>query len=128
MNIKFFLIAAVLCCTSCGCQSEGSGDDPKPEPGTDTTAVTGETASVWVTTADKTKLFASEKVELKKAATMSPNAVRLTGEEYQTIDGFGAAVTVSSCYNLMKMSNSDRTAYPRLYRWLRFFHRALHLV
>ena len=111
MNIKFFLIAAVLCCTSCGCQSEGSGDDPKPEPGTDTTAVTGETASVWVTTADKTKLFASEKVELKKAATMSPNAVRLTGEEYQTIDGFGAAVTVSSCYNLMKMSNSDRTAF-----------------
>ena len=78
MDIKFFLIAAVLCCTSCGCQSEGSGDDPKPEPGTDTTAVTGETAFVWVTTADKTKLFASEKVELKKAATMSPNAFLLT--------------------------------------------------
>jgi glucosylceramidase len=113
MKIKFLLIAAIACCTSCGCQSESSSENTTTETDTDTssTVVTGETATVYVTTADKTKLFASEEVELGRAATMSPNAIRLNGETYQTIDGFGAAITVSSCYNLLQMSQSDRTSF-----------------
>ena len=37
----------------------------------------------------------------------------VTSDEYQTIDGFGAALTVSSCYNLLKMDESGRTAFLR---------------
>jgi len=109
---KLFLLSILACCVSCSCQS-GESDDPTPDnPGTGggTEEIT-EGAVAYVTTAAKTKLFASEKVAFGKTATMSPYAVRFTDDTYQTIDGFGAAITVSSCYNLMKMSKETRTAF-----------------
>ncbi|MBO4566569.1 MAG: glucosylceramidase, partial [Bacteroidales bacterium] len=40
---------------------------------------------------------------------MSPYVVKFTGDTYQTVDGFGLAVTQASCYNLLKMNAEDRT-------------------
>ena len=67
-------------------------------------------ALVYTTTADKAQLFAESGAEFLKAAPEDP-AIRVTDETFQTVEGFGAAVTISSCYNLLKMSAEDRTAF-----------------
>lgn len=51
-------------------------------------------------------------VDFSTTPNMSPNTITLTPEvEFQEMDGFGAAVTGSSCYNLLKMNKEDRTAF-----------------
>ena len=43
---------------------------------------------------------------------MSPYVVNIDkGQKYQTVDGFGAAITGATSYNLMQMSQEDRTAF-----------------
>ena len=38
-------------------------------------------------------------------------SVALTGETFQTVDGFGFAVTQSSCFNLLRMPEADRNQF-----------------
>ena len=68
---------------------------------------------VFTTTASGTQLFAESRVPLMKPSDASFNQVTLTGETFQSIDGFGLAITQASCYNLLKMSAGDRTAFLR---------------
>lgn len=45
---------------------------------------------------------------------MSPTTVTLNPNvRYQSMDGFGAAITGSTCYNLMKMASEDRARFLR---------------
>ena len=39
--------------------------------------------------------------------------ITLTGETFQTVEGFGFAITQASCFNLLRMSAADRTAFLR---------------
>ncbi len=65
---------------------------------------------VYTTTADKSKLFEAttttflntKNAESEAKITLNP-AIK-----YQQMDGFGAAITGSTCYNLLKMSKNDR--------------------
>lgn len=66
-------------------------------------------AEIWTTTFDRSKDFAYTTVPLENVSSVSGNLTYLTSQEFQTIDGFGLAVTQASCYNLLKMSPSDRT-------------------
>lgn len=93
------------------CSGRANPDKENPGSGEDTVTVKKTGAEVYVTTADKTKLFFCDTVAFGKTASMSPYAVRFTDYTYQTIDGFGAAITGSTCYNLLKMSQSDRTSF-----------------
>ncbi len=108
-RLTFMLLAAMVTCCSC------SGTDPEEENGPEVTPVdttpTEETsgATIWTTTFDKSKDFARTTVSFGKAATMSPYIVKFTSDTYQTIDGFGLAVTQASCYNLLKMNAEERT-------------------
>ncbi len=67
---------------------------------------------LYVTTANKSMLY----VNIPLAFSSKPNmAVETTinlksSETYQQIDGFGAAITGSSCYNLLKMTPANRAA------------------
>ncbi len=68
---------------------------------------------VYTTTADKTKTMQKDSAVLKaKSETQTTdNTITLYPEEkYQEMDGFGAAITGSSCYNLLKMTPENRTA------------------
>lgn len=110
MNIifKYSLFLCLAFCFSCSekrASNSGGKDTPAPEPHVENKA------EAYITTADKSRLFEKEEIKLGKKATMSPNAVRLTGETYQVVDGFGAAVTVSSSYLLLKMKKGDRQAF-----------------
>lgn len=65
---------------------------------------------VFVTTADKSELFSKKQLAFNDIKEILPNTITINPEErFQTIDGFGAAISGSSAYNLTKMSKSERT-------------------
>ena len=107
---KFSLYTVVALFALCSCACGGKEDpvkpqpEPTPEPGPEVFD-----ATLWTTTFDKSRDFARTGVAFGKPSTMSPNVVRFTDETFQTVDGFGLAVTQASCYNLLKMSAEDRT-------------------
>ena len=99
-----------FCSCACGGKDPVPGtEDPGTTPVTPDPPVTATDAWVWTTTFDKTRDFEKTGVAFGKPSTMSPNVVRFTDEKFQTVDGFGLAITQASCYNLLKMSQEDRT-------------------
>lgn len=57
---------------------------------------------------DLTKLH----LDYSNKFNMSPNTIHInTDVKYQSMEGFGAAITGSTCYNLMQMSKEDRTKF-----------------
>ena len=95
-----------LCSCACGSKEDPVKPEPDPQPGPQSEVFD---ATLWTTTFDKSLNFAKSGVAFGKAATMSPNVVRFTEETFQTVDGFGLAITQASCYNLLRMSQEDRT-------------------
>lgn len=68
-----------------------------------------QTGIKYTTTGDRNSSFAVSEVK-GEVTTVKTGSIRLdTGNEYQTIEGFGFAMTYSACYNLLKMSQEDRT-------------------
>ena len=106
---KLMILGTLLLCSCCGNGSGNAGgtDVPPPAPELSQTAV-----MAYVTTADKTSLFEPKELELRKPGSMSVNLVTLDSSvTYQTVDGFGPALTGSTCYNLRAvMEPSARTA------------------
>jgi glucosylceramidase len=50
--------------------------------------------------------------DLSSKSNMAPNTVTMdTTKTYQTMDGFGVAITGSTSFNLMQMSQADRTKF-----------------
>ena len=63
----------------------------------------------YITTANQTMLFKSVPIYFSTEDNMSPYTITLDENvKCQQIDGFGAAFTGSSCYNLMKMPEKKR--------------------
>ena len=68
------------------------------------------TAVSYTTTADRSRLFETGILQTAKASPSA--AIRLDpSKTFQTIDGFGAAMTWASCYNIQKMAPEDRSAF-----------------
>ncbi len=104
--ISMLSILCSFCGKSSGSANNGGGGVPEqPEDNAKATA--------YVTTADQTRLFESEKLEIRKPGSMAINLVKLDSTvTYQTVDGFGPALTGSTCYNLRAvMEPSARTAF-----------------
>lgn len=109
---KLFLtgVLAVMC--ACNCTSEkpdnGGSDTPDPKPETVKKDVVA-----YVTTADGSKQFAMSTFKFGKPGSMSPNQVVYDKSALEpiTVDGFGLAVTTSAAYNLLQMTQEDRTAF-----------------
>jgi len=72
-----------------------------------------EAVSVWLTTGDQSKLLAQQ-ADVSFASSSAAASTTITIDEattYQTIDGFGAAMTGSAAYNFnQKLSASQRDA------------------
>ena len=84
----------------------------EPEPPGPDVPDNGEKATVYTTTASGT-LFQESYITLRDREEAHFYKVQLSGESFQSIDGFGLAVTQASCYNLLKMSADDRSAFLR---------------
>ena len=98
------LLAGAVCCSS-----GNDGDTPAPGPGPDPSPVTGDVLA-YVTSADGNRLFTEEGLDYSKVS-MSPYRVTIDpSTTYQTVDGFGPAITGATCYNLLQMSQAPTPA------------------
>ncbi|NDV70253.1 glycoside hydrolase family 30 beta sandwich domain-containing protein [Dysgonomonas sp. 25] len=98
-----FLIAIPLLWQACS-SDDNNDPDPDPNPPVETADV-----DVYVTTGDESMLFQHVPVSFNKKDNMSPYTVTLSPNTvYQEMEGFGAAFTGSTCYNLLKMSAENR--------------------
>jgi glucosylceramidase len=101
-SILFSLVFISLLNNECKSISYNSVNTPSDKTGS---------VDSYVTSSDKSKLF------FHAVLTFNSKDYIDTGHtiylhplvRYQQIDGFGAAITGSSCYNLLKMSGSDRS-------------------
>ena len=116
MNISKKLIALIggIAFILPACGDDSSEPDKTPsEPNAPTEQPAGD---VWMmtTTSTRSKDLTETSIPFSTTDNMSPSTIRLVpGTTYQEIDGFGAAITGSAAYNLMKMSAADRAAFLR---------------
>lgn len=109
MKLKSIVLSILFgwTCMATACSKDASTDTPEvPE------TPTNEDVTVYVTTNNRSLDFAKKGLAFNSKASMSPMTVTLDPKtRYQTMDGFGAAITGSTCFNLLKMNQSDRTAF-----------------
>ena len=68
--------------------------------------------TIYITTTTRTQDFAKQSCNFSERQNMSPTTIKLdAAERFQTMDGFGAAITGSTCYNLMKMTAENRNKF-----------------
>ncbi|TDN36018.1 glucosylceramidase [Hymenobacter sp. UV11] len=95
-----------------GCKSS---DSPTPAPTTPTTPTTPTAPSqvaVWLTMPDKSALFYRQKVSLQFGANTNQDPIIAvdTTQTFQTMDGFGYALTGGSAQVMSRMSADSRAA------------------
>ncbi|MEJ5054137.1 glycoside hydrolase family 30 protein [Sphingobacterium sp. MYb382] len=104
-NMIFALLVSCLL-SNTGCDRSSftpSGDNPIKGSGDVTLYTTNNSRSL-----DFHKSF----VDFSKKDNMAPNTITLDpATKFQTMDGFGAAITGSTCYNLLKMDKADRLKF-----------------
>ena len=97
------LLCAAYACTDANSSSGTSGSG---------TAETLSGKPVQITTAaDRSSALTSSGLDMTSAPLFEDILTLDKDEKFQTIDGFGAAITGAACYNLMKMSAEDRTEF-----------------
>lgn len=103
----FFMLAA---CSNSTIDIDNTPDVPVvPNP-----VPTSGVARIFTTTADGIYKLHQSSAEVKTGTNMAPTTLQLNPQQtYQDIDGFGFAITYSTCYNLLKMSKEDRDAFLR---------------
>lgn len=105
-NIAFFAVLLGFFFSSCGCNDSKSSVEPDNPP-----AEEGD-VTVYVTKADRSLDLTKQSTAIKEGSSMSPLNITLDpATRYQTMDGFGAAITGSTCFNLMKMTHANRTKF-----------------
>ena len=111
-----FIISACTALLRAGCAVDSGFDiHPKETKSADTAVnlkpATGE-AVILTTTADSVNTLYRGTIPTITGTNMAPTTIQIDpSTTYQTIDGFGFALTYSSAYNLMHMSQAQRTAF-----------------
>lgn len=110
--VRTFLILTAFCFCACNCTDKGQdtptgGEDNKQEQVEQADPVT-----VYVTTADAKTLFKRSTLKFSDTNVLDSYNIRYDKTQLgNEIDGFGLAVTTATCYNLMHMSQEDRTKF-----------------
>ena len=107
MRYKLLLLASLAGLMACNCGEKtpvDQGTPEKPEKKGDVT--------VYVTKADATSLFAESSIKFTDTQVLPSYNVRYDKTKLgKPVDGFGLALTTASCYNLMRMTQEDRTRF-----------------
>ncbi len=103
--LLLFLLCGFSFCKDGGKEDNGgNGSDPEIPVKGDVT--------LYVTTNNRTFDFKKIAVDFSKRDNMSPTTLKLEPKtRYQTMDGFGAAVTGSTAFNLKRMTQENRTRF-----------------
>ena len=84
-----------------------SDDAEKPV----TPVATGD-VTIYATTSSLTRDLTRDAVNFSSKDNLAPTSITLNPtEQYQTMDGFGAAITGATCFNLLQMKPEDRHAF-----------------
>lgn len=111
---QFAMLLGVLSLSAISCSSSNSFSLPEeadnevvtPDP----TPAAG-AARLFTTSADGSQSLKESDAPLFTGTSMSPATIEIdAAKTYQNIDGFGFAITYSTCYNLLKMTAEDRAA------------------
>ncbi|GAA4034971.1 hypothetical protein GCM10022409_19380 [Hymenobacter glaciei] len=108
-NSFIYLCLSAALLTGAGCGKKG-GDTPDPTPPVVVTPTGPSQVAFWLTNTDRTALFAKQKNVLNFGTTSNPySTITLdTARTYQTMDGFGYALTGGSATVINRMSASSR--------------------
>lgn len=112
MNNYKILFASIMTLGSLGMCSCDNNVKIGPQPTRDPKPADGSDVRMITTTTNRSKDLTESWLPFSKKDNMSPTCITLLpDEEYQTMDGFGVAVTGSTCYNLLQMKPEDRKAF-----------------
>lgn len=108
LNLRNTLICgSIITSIFTACASDNNSLTPE-----NPTEPTSGDIKIYTTTGSRTLDFRKSFVNFSTTSNMSPRTVTLDESvTYQTMDGFGAAITGSTAYNLLKMTASDRTKF-----------------
>ena len=99
-TMAILLSMSVSACMACSDSSEGTGGTPNPDP---EPLPTGD-VSYYLTSSNRAYDLTPGTLDFSQVDNMSPSTVRLDpATRYQQMDGFGAAITGSTSYNLSLM-------------------------
>ena len=111
MKIIYSFIIILLGISLLGCVSCQENNNPIDDVDNGENPATGD-VTMFVTTNNRSQDFKKQFADFSDKSNMSPTTIRLEPEtRYQTMDGFGAAVTGSTCYNLMQMTQENREKF-----------------
>lgn len=104
------ILAAALMLGACG--HDDPNDNNKPDTPVNPPVENTSDVRVLTTTSNRAYDLTPSTIEFSKVDNMSPSTIRLDDSKtYQDIDGFGAAITGATAFNLLKMSPADRTKF-----------------
>ena len=114
-NMTIISLATALLLTTAACSNSASIDDtPRPENQGNNEVPTGNVATIYTTTGSGTQLLEKSASEIFTGTNMAPSTILVDPtQQHQTMDGFGFAITYSTCYNLLKMPAQDRAVFLR---------------
>lgn len=106
VNMKNLALTFLGCFTIlAACSNSDEAEVPTPKP------VEGD-VSIYVTTTYLTRDLTPDGVYFSRNDNMAPTNIKINpAERYQEMDGFGAAITGSTCYNLLLMQPEDRKRF-----------------
>lgn len=109
MLLGSLLCGLALMSTACDDDNKFQEEDNTPRP----VWVDGD-VRVLTTTNNRSKDLTPSAISFSTKDNMSPRSIYLDkSQTYQEIDGFGAAITGSTAYNLLKMTPEDRSKFLR---------------
>jgi glucosylceramidase len=105
--IKLITLTASVCCVGCS-SGNSAGNDLASE-----TAQKRGDITMYITAGDRSHAFSKVEVNYNKTTDVLPSATITLNpaQRYQTMHGFGAAVTGSTCYNLLRMQAENRAKF-----------------
>lgn len=111
--MSIFSIATALLLSLSACNNESSIDGtPRPTDTDSQNTPAANVATVYTTTADGVQRLTKTTPDVFTGTNMAPSTILIDPtQNYQTMDGFGFAITYSTCFNLLKMSADDRAAF-----------------
>ena len=103
--MRSLLLSLLMGLSAC---SGSSAPAPDPAP------VMKPFAMVYTTSVAGARMAPSQ-ITLGAPSDVNFYKVSLNGESYQTVDGFGMAITQASCYNLLVMPAADRLIFANIF-------------
>lgn len=108
-SLKILFSAVVFLTTACSSSNSAATDPVDPDPVQPEPTPSGVQVTTYTTTANGSQALDKGTLSTTSGTSMAPSTIGInTGMQYQGIDGFGFAITYSTCYNLLKMSAADR--------------------